>query len=242
MNQDVNNSVPIDEEEIGTRIRVVADRYLSRQAAADAAGVSLISLRRYINGEVHPPFATLARLALPQGVSLHWLATGEGEQDERTAVATTPCPCLDTLGNPVDLEEFVFIPRYSVRAAAGCGQWPEDESPRFSMAFRRYWVEIYLRANPDDLSVIAVDGDSMEGVLNDRDVILVNHADRDPRGSIYVLRIDGHLVVKQVQRLPGGILEVSSSNPAYKPFTVELGKVGDDFDVIGRVVWFGRQV
>lgn len=241
MNLQVNNSVPIDEEEIGTRIRAVADRYPSRQAAADAAGVSLISLRRYINGEVHPPFATLARLALPQGVSLHWLATGEGDW-QAGSPAAAPCTCVDTLGNPVDLEEFVFIPRYSVRAAAGCGQWPDDESPRFSMAFRRYWIENYLRANPNDLSVIAVDGDSMEGVLNDRDVILINHADRDPRGSIYVLRIDGHLVVKQVQRLPGGILEVSSSNPAYKPFTVELSRVGDDFDVIGRVAWFGRQL
>lgn len=154
----------------------------------------------------------------------------------------SPCVCLDTLGNPVDLEEFVFVPRYNLKAAAGHGASTEGEKPVFSMAFRRYWIEHYLRVEPKDLSVLSVKGDSMEGVLNDRDVILVHHADTQPGSGLYVLRVDGDLIVKRVQRLPGGRLEVMSANEAYKPFEVDLNNPTDDFAIIGRVVWFGRQI
>lgn len=154
----------------------------------------------------------------------------------------SPCVCLDTLGNPVDLEEFVFVPRFNLKAAAGHGSATEGEKPVFSMAFRKYWIEHYLRADPRDLSVISVKGDSMEGVLNDRDVILVNSADNEPGTGLYVLRLDGDLIVKRVQRIPGGRLKVLSANEAYEPFEVDLNRPTDDFAIIGRVVWFGRQV
>ncbi|MFN3470529.1 MAG: helix-turn-helix domain-containing protein, partial [Novosphingobium sp.] len=39
----------------------------------------MISLRRYITEEQAPAFEVLARLALAQGVSLEWLATGNGQ-------------------------------------------------------------------------------------------------------------------------------------------------------------------
>jgi phage repressor protein C with HTH and peptisase S24 domain len=229
---------------IGKRIGLIADLFQSRTEAAAAAGVSVLSLRRYIANEQNPPFVALAKLALAKQVSLAWLATGDGAMvDGQAAVPDTQArPCVDTTGNPVDLEEFVFIPRYNVKAAAGHGAWPEDESPRFSMAFRRYWVEHYLRVDPTQLSVIPVKGDSMEGVLNDRDVILINHADTEAMNGVYVLRIDGHLVVKRVQRLPCNLLEVKSANEAYTPITIDLARDGDDFAVIGRVVWFGRQI
>lgn len=110
----------------------------------------------------------------------------------------------------------------------------------FTVSFRRYWVVNHLKADPSNLSVIGVYGDSMEGLLNDKDLILVNHGDKEPREGIYVLRIDGLLIVKRVQRLPGAQLRITSTNPAYEPFTIDLTKVPEDFDIVGKVVWYGR--
>jgi phage repressor protein C with HTH and peptisase S24 domain len=50
---------------------------------------------------------------------------------------TTPAPingstAVDVQGNHVDLEEFVFVPRYNVSASAGYGAWNDDESPMFT--------------------------------------------------------------------------------------------------------------
>jgi len=235
---------------IETRIDDVCRLIGGRDAAASAAGVSSVMLRRYIRGESKPTFDVIANLARAANVSLDWVATGDEPMMKSGSVALanpngiTPTneKVADTLGNPVDLAEFVFIPRYNVKAAAGYGADVSAETPTHSMAFRRYWVEHYLNAEPKDLSVLSVRGDSMEGVLNDRDVILVNHSDQNPGTGLFVLRIDGELVVKRVQRLPGAILEVSSANSAYKPFNVNLTEEHDDFAVIGRVVWVGRQI
>ena len=213
---------------------------------ARRTGVTLATLSRWKKGEADPSRSNLVKLAEASGVNIAWLAAGEGDKCkgamEKPEDGRVACKCQDTLGNPVDLEEFVFVPRYNLQASAGYGATTDDEKPVFSMAFRRYWIVNYLRADPHDLSVISVKGDSMEGVLNDRDVILINRSDTQATGGLFVLRIDGDLVVKRVQRLPGAILKVTSANEAYEPFTVDINNPPSDFSVVGRVVWFGRQV
>ncbi|MBY4769478.1 hypothetical protein K6W39_20005 [Burkholderia ambifaria] len=128
-----------------------------------------------------------------------------------------------------------------MKVAAGHGQAITDEAPKHTMAFRRYWIENYLHAAPANLSVLSVKGDSLQGVLNDRDVILIDRSQTTGAAGLYGLRIDGDVIVKTLQRLPDGILEVSSANPAYKPFTVKMAKLPSDFAIIGRVVWFGSR-
>ncbi|WP_089082704.1 S24 family peptidase [Aquitalea magnusonii] len=216
---------------------------------ASEIGMSTTGFLRVWNEGAIPKAETLIKISEVKHCSIDWLLTGKGNAPgaalgSSAAVAETKIGtcCLDTLGNPVDLSEFVFIPRYNVKAAAGHGSAVEGEKPMFSMSFRRYWIENYLRVDPRDLSVLSVKGDSMEGVLNDRDVILVNHADRQPTSGLYVLRLDEDLIVKRVQKLPGGKLRILSANEAYDPFEVEVNSPEVDFAVIGRVVWFGRQI
>ena len=66
------------------------------------------------------------------------------------------------MGNPVDLSEFVFVPRYNVATAAGYGAPVFGEEPLFCLAFRKYWIDNYVTKQPEKLSVITVKGDSME--------------------------------------------------------------------------------
>jgi phage repressor protein C with HTH and peptisase S24 domain len=239
-------------ETLGNRMRFIRDDVLheSRPAIAEKLGVSVVTIQNYENDQRDPPSSFMVRFAQLTGASLLWLLEGTGPEmkggtanlHQATKDAPVPHICCDTLGNPVDLSEFVFIPRYNLRAAAGHGAAVAGEKPMFSISFRRYWIDNYLRIDPKDLSVLSVKGDSMEGVLNDRDVILVNHADTSPTSGLYVLRIDGDLLVKRVQKLIGGRIEVKSANEAYSPFVVDTNAPGGDFAVIGRVVWFGRQL
>ncbi|WP_308184919.1 S24 family peptidase [Neisseria polysaccharea] len=196
-----------------------------------------------------PNTETLIKIQESTGCDLNWLLTGKGlpyldrarpENVGAFPVSDTDTGAVDTLGNPVDLREFVFIPRYNVEAAAGHGQAVNDEKPLFCIAFRRYWIENYVTRQTDKLSVIAVKGDSMEGILNHGDNILINHAETEPRDGLYVLRIGNDLFVKRVQRMPGKLL-VTSANPHYAPFEIDLSHT-DDIAIVGRVEWFGRTV
>ena len=114
------------------------------------------------------------------------------------------------------------MPRYDIQAAAGHGQLVGDEQPMFAMAFRRYWIENYVTRDIKNLSVISVKGDSMEGVLNDGDTILINHGQTTPRDGLYVLRLNENLLVKRLQLIPGGIVNVISANEAYPTFEIDL--------------------
>lgn len=112
----------------------------------------------------------------------------------------------------------------------------------FAMAFRRYWIENYVTRDIRNLSVISVKGDSMEGVLNDGDTILINHGQTTPRDGLYVLRLNENLLVKRLQLIPGGIVNVISANEAYPTFEIDLKNPTDDVAIIGRVEWFGRSI
>lgn len=217
---------------------------------ASKIDMSYMGLNKVFAKDGLPKAETLIKIQEVTGCDLNWLLTGKGlpfadksrpENVGAFPVSNTSSGAVDTLGNPVDLREFVFIPRYSVEAAAGHGQAVNDEKPLFCMAFRRYWIENYVTRQTDKLSVIAVKGDSMEGILNHGDNILINHAETEPRDGLYVLRIGNDLFVKNIQRLPGRLL-VKSANPLYEPFEIDLTADNTDTAIIGRVEWFGRTV
>ncbi|WP_295698897.1 helix-turn-helix transcriptional regulator [uncultured Neisseria sp.] len=213
----------------------------ARQAkiAADI-DMTIAGFSRIWNEGGLPKSETLKKIKQLKGCSIDWLLTGEGSpfpsSEAPKATAT------DTLGNPVDIDEFVFVPRYDIQAAAGHGQLVGDEQPMFAMAFRRYWIENYVTRDIKNLSVISVKGDSMEGVLNDGDTILINHGQTTPRDGLYVLRLNENLLVKRLQLIPGGIVNVISANEAYPTFEIDLKNPTDDVAIIGRVEWFGRSI
>lgn len=67
-----HDSRTILEERIRRRIGALVDRMESRQAAADAAGLSTSTLDRYVSGRTEPSFFPLLWLAQAAGVSLDW--------------------------------------------------------------------------------------------------------------------------------------------------------------------------
>ena len=93
----------------------------------------------------------------------------------------------------------ITIPILSLGASAGHGSLQEQEKISSSMSFDRRWMR-RLGVQPSRVSVISVDGDSMAPTLHDGDEIMVDHDDGASRlrDGIYVLRLDGALMVKRV--------------------------------------------
>ena len=192
----------------------------------------------------------LRRIQDKTGVSIDWLLSGCGphlsdHHGELRVRDAGPALQLDT---PIPLrrndDSYAVIPLLPGHAAAGCGPSRSCEIMDNALAFRRDWLRIELHTDPDDLHLLYIEGDSMEPVLRTRDIVLVDRkqAGEVPRDGIYVVRVDSSLLVKRIQRLPGGLLHLSSENPAYQTFTVDPAGDPVDIDVIGRVVWVGRRV
>ena len=238
--------------EFAKRMKIVAKRLGSVSELCRRVDVAYPTAAKWVKEGAEPSTTNLIKIADAAGVNLLWLATGQGAMlKEDSEDGKQPAaydgdqyaqPVLDTLNRPVDIEEFVFIPRYNVKVAAGHGYIAEDEKPRFTMAFRKYWIRVHLRTDPKSLSVVKVAGDSMEGILFDGDNVLVDHSRNQPGNGLYVLRIGEELIVKRTQTLPGNHLLVSSANEAYQPFELNLADETSGVEIIGKVVWFGRQI
>lgn len=149
------------------------------------------------------------------------------------------------LGAPLVADErpgYLPVPRLDVAASAGPGGFAGDEHPRAPMLFDSRWLRRLTGGDSAQVSIIRVDGDSMLPTLADGDEILVDRAapgDR-LRDGIYVLRMDGALLVKRVSVHPGGrAIAVASDNPAY-PGWPEVPL--DTIEIVGRVVWAGRKL
>ncbi|BAI95586.1 MULTISPECIES: S24 family peptidase [Sphingobium] len=139
------------------------------------------------------------------------------------------------------LPSVVSVPRLSLGASAGPGSLDEDERAAGLMAFDANWLR-HLGVRPQKISIIRVDGESMAPTLSDGDEIMVNHDDDAERlrDGVYVLRLDGVLMVKRVAMGPRrGFFSVLSDNPHYPDWI--------DIDpalvvIVGRVVWTGRRL
>jgi phage repressor protein C with HTH and peptisase S24 domain len=136
----------------------------------------------------------------------------------------------------------VPVPRLDATAAAGAGAFDASERAEAHIAFEGAWLRRLARGAPDELSIIRVAGDSMAPTLIDGDDILVDRGDGPARlrDGIYVLRIDGALVVKRCAVNPATrTLSIRSDNPAWPAW-------GDCdpalVDIVGRVVWKGGKV
>lgn len=145
---------------------------------------------------------------------------------------------------PPAISGYVALPLYNdVRAAAGHGAVVGHEHADDALMFKEDWIRFELGARPQDLCLIRVSGDSMEPTLRAGDVILIDvRSCRPDREGIYIMRLDGMLLVKRLQALPGGKLKVSSDNAAFDSWTVSKTDVGSDLVIVGRVVWSGRRL
>ena len=167
-------------------------------------------------------------------------------EDDRRALARYFGVSETLLGGPTaelrfDPDGLVVVPRLDVGASAGPGALGASDRAGSYLGFDPKWLR-GLGADPQRLSIIRVEGDSMSPTLADGDEILVDGsepADR-LRDGIYVLRLDDALMVKRLALNPATRhVSVKSDNAAYPSWPdCDLKSI----DIIGRVVWAGRRI
>jgi transcriptional regulator with XRE-family HTH domain len=235
-------------ETIGSRLKVVRGA-VSQKDFADLLGVSRSTLVRYEGDEGAPDAEFLIALFEKHGVDPTWLLTGRGKASRHLAsgdllgqAAFRQQKVQDFLESPearlirvvvagrefkVDPEEYRWVPLLNVRLSGGPGVALLTENIVAFNAYRKDWLR--KRGLIDAvLSEATVTGSSMEPELRDGDKVLLNHsASGIVGGAIYALRQGEDLLVKYLQKLPGGRVQVISENSdAFPSYVLEPA----DFD------------
>jgi hypothetical protein len=174
-----HGTAPGSAADLAVRITTLLDLYPTRRAAAMTAGVSTDQITRYSQGRSSPPFEVLARLALRQGVSLDWLATGTG--------AMHRSPVTEAKGG---------LPVIGLTAVGTTG-WYQP---------RTLGVRIPPPADPASLqpvAVLAIDDTLLpEGIRPGHVCFAFSGVDVLEGDLVYVTRTDGRVALRRYDGLP----------------------------------------
>lgn len=204
---------------------------------ARKCGISESTLRSYRRSM--PGADALVKIAKGLGVSLVWLATGEGTRDPSRASYDI---VLSTPGLPLEIaEDIVLVRKFDVQASAGAGAiaiGQGEEGVQF-MALQASWLRS-RNINPDFCELLTARGDSMEPTIRDGDTMIIDTSiDRARDNHIYVLVFDGMVLVKRFHKKISGGIVLMSDNPLYPPEEIAPADV-PNLHIAGRLVWAGR--
>ena len=175
------------------------------------------------------PYALCDQVSQKVGVSIDWLLTGEGSMYRHQANAQADTDHADS--------DLVYIKEYDLQLAAGVGSYPKDHVLAInSRAFGKRWL-VSKGLQADNLSLVRVHGESMEPLLKDKDMVLIDQDRTSPSDAMpFAVRLEDALYVKMVQR-HGGVLRLLSLNKLYDPVEVDLSRAGESCSIMGAVVW-----
>jgi phage repressor protein C with HTH and peptisase S24 domain len=209
------------------------------------------TLNRYRHGREMPASA-LVDLARVTGVRLEWLATGAGpmlaaEAELHDAAGQLAGEDAAEPGRHQALVTmrrsgtappgYVLLPRVEARASAGPGAGLGSDDVVDFLAFSEDWVRNTLHRRPQNLALLEATGDSMDPTIRDGDILLVDTSTRDIQSSrVYVLQVNGALLVKRIQVRLDGSLVVKSDNPSYEAEVVRPDE-RSPLSIVGQVVW-----
>ena len=184
-------------------------------------------MRKYLTGSM-PGADKLVQIARANGVTVQWLATGEGFMRVD-----------DTPGSDHEAGEgFERVPSYKIRAGAGVEQAPDIGH----LAFSHEWMR-QKGLSAKDMVVVRVAGDSMSPTIRDGALVLVDTRQEIPKeDGIYILSIDDHLVAKRLQvDLASGGLYVKNDNATYREQCL-TPEQASSLLIVGKAVWAGGEI
>lgn len=232
--------------EIGTlqhRLREAVEKAGSARAFARLANVPGDSLNKYLAGKMQPGPSALVKLADGAGVTTDYLLGREGYAGLSLPRSTLLRAELDNAMSVTAAlpPEFIMIPRLEVRASAGPGRAPPPDGGGDLVAFRQSWLRS-LGISPGNAEFLQAEGDSMDPTIKDGDMMLVDRGyGQVVNGKIYVLVVSGLVLVKRLQVVALGGLQLISDNDRYPPQNISRSDV-NELSIEARVAWYGRAI
>ena len=194
---------------------------LKARELADLLGTVPNTISQYKTGVRTPPMEKLEGLVDALGISLpEFFACNDGS-----------------------LPDIEFVERVKATPRAGGGGLETDGECVGLYSFHTSFIRRKGASAATDMKIFKIDGDSMEPTLQSGDLIMINTKVKDIQsGHIYLMRLEDELMVKRLERRPGGILLIRSDNKDYyDPMEISLSDEHVDFEVFGRMVWACRE-
>lgn len=213
----------------------------SARAFAKRADILPATFHNYIKGTSEPTRPVIVAIAKTADVNIEWLATGTGPMRKGETLLATIEPAAFTItnleGRQVEFKpspNLCHLPILDLRVSCGSGSFIDSEAVQAVFSATASWIRRELGANPEDLTLVFADGDSMTDTIKPEEIVIVDRSKaKRPGDGIWVFLYDDGLFIKRLQFMPGKQVEVTSDNPRYKTYSLTPD---DSFRLLGRVI------
>ena len=232
---------------IGERLKtLMSEQKISAIQLAKLAQVKPSFIYDIIHGKsANPSVVKLSRVAEGLGVDVSALL---GKQTAAKLDAAYDTPSFQHAASQGFMEkgssqQYATISSVIVEAGARPDQpFVLKEETGKSYQFHKSWLKEKLGVKESDLRMITVRGDSMSPSLLPGDVVLIDISTRTPTPPGLFALFDGAgLAIKRLEFIANSkpaSMRVMSDNPQYAPFECAM----DELRILGRIVWFARQL
>lgn len=204
-------------EEIVTRLKSVTKTNtnldLSRALGLQRAAVGAAKRRHIV------PASWLVEAARRFGASVSWILTG-GQADQ-------------------DNDDFCILPVLEMKLGSD-GDLIKGNS-NDSQLFKRSWIE--TKGQPKDLFLLQMTGLSMMPLIHDKDLVLVNSTEIEPKSEsdIHIVSFNQSVFVRRISMEPGKIILRAENRKLVPDVSVCLDDAGM-IKILGRVIWWAHEV
>ena len=216
-----------EQNPIGQRLKAQMQQCgISSSELAKRADVKTSFIYDVISGKsANPSPVKLARMADSLGVDLGTLVGSPGH--------------FHAPGSPID---HVAIARITVQFSTRSDKIVLEEKTAEPHYFKTAWIRDRIGSRPCDLKMLYVHGDGMEPTICAGDLLMIDSSQKVPSPPGIFILFDGlGLVTKRLEYTPHNTppkLRITSDNPQYPAYERSL----DETYIIGRVVWFSREL
>lgn len=145
------------------------------------------------------------------------------------------CYAINLIGN--SSSDSIAIDYIHITPSCGRGTVVLDDADVTPVRIGKEVIkDIWKVSSPEVLKLFKASGDSMENIIEDGNILLVDTSRTDyHNGGIYVLTINNDWFVKRLRLKINGDLEIISDNPKYEP-EVLRPNTDIEINVVGRVI------
>lgn len=136
-----------------------------------------------------------------------------------------------------DDTDYYQVPWLEACASMGGGSLEVSREVKSYLSFRRDWL--LSKGNVNRMVAISVEGDSMSPTVPDGSVVLINDAATIPvNNKIYFVCYKEEIFLKRLKVKDGKVEALISDCDASE---IKIKK-GEYFNIIGRAIWYGKEL
>ena len=138
----------------------------------------------------------------------------------------------------VDDPAYYQVPWLEARASMGGGSFEVSKEVKSYLSFRRDWL--LSKGRVGSMVVVSVQGDSMSPTIPDGSVVLISESAASPpvNNKVYLVCYRDELFIKRLKVSDGRVTALLSDFDGSEI----LIKKSEYFNIIGRAIWYGKDL